>query len=67
MLTLTVLAASLVLPPPPSLLVFGQVHVLTLVFGATALGICVDYVFHVLCATATGLTGARLVKHFLSP
>lgn len=28
--------------------VFGQVHVLTLVFGTTLLGLCIDYVVHLL-------------------
>lgn len=66
-LTLTVLAASLVFAAATVLLVFGQVHVLTLVFGATLLGICVDYVFHVLCATATGLTGGEARQALLKP
>lgn len=66
-LTLTVLAASLVFAAATVLLVFDQVHVLTLVFGATLLGICVDYVFHVLCATATGLTGGEARQALLKP
>ena len=37
--------------------IFGEIHVVTIVFGATLLGVCVDYVFHLLCATSNGLTG----------
>lgn len=46
---------------------FGEVHILTLVFGATLLGICVDYVFHMLCATATGLSGPEAGEKLLKP
>lgn len=66
LVTLLVVSASLLFAAASVLAVFGQVHVLTLVFGATLLGICVDYVFHMLCAVATGLSGpqarAKLIK-----
>ncbi|MDA1075914.1 MAG: MMPL family transporter, partial [Proteobacteria bacterium] len=32
-----------------TVVVFGQVHVLTLVFGSSLIGICVDYALHYLC------------------
>lgn len=28
---------------------FGQIHILTLVFGATLIGVCIDYSFHFFC------------------
>ena len=46
---------------------FGEIHILTLVFGATLLGICVDYVFHMLCATATGLSGSQAKAKLFQP
>lgn len=42
-----------------SVVVFEQLHVLTFVFGATLLGVCVDYVFHVACALQSGLSGLQ--------
>lgn len=48
LLTLVVLAASLIFAASSVVVLFGEVHILTLVFGATLLGICVDYVFHML-------------------
>ena len=32
-----------------TLLIFGEVHVLTLVFGASLVGVCIDYSFHFFC------------------
>ena len=31
---------------------FGSIHIITLVFGATLLGVCVDYIFHYLLTPA---------------
>ena len=67
LLTLVVLAASLIFATSSVVVLFGEVHILTLVFGATLLGICVDYVFHMLCATATGLSGPEAGAKLLKP
>lgn len=67
LLTLVVLAASLIFAASSVVVLFGEVHILTLVFGATLLGICVDYVFHMLCATATGLSGPEAGAKLLKP
>ncbi len=66
-ITLVALAASLIFASCVVLLVFDEVHILTLVFGATLLGICVDYVFHMLCATATGLSGPQAAHKLMKP
>ena len=47
--------------------IFGEIHVVTIVFGATLLGVCVDYVFHLLCATSNGLTGMEASQRLLRP
>lgn len=48
-------------------LVCGSVHLITLVFGATLLGICVDYVFHFLCGCSDGLNGHQVQRRLLRP
>lgn len=65
--TLAALAASLTFACAVTLAVFGEVHMLTLVFGATLLGICVDYVFHLLCAASGGLTGPEARDRLFKP
>lgn len=42
------LATSVLAGLTASLAVFGQIHALTLVFGTTLLGLCIDYVVHFL-------------------
>lgn len=49
LLTLLVIGAGLTGGLATSLLVFGQLHLITLVFGATVIGVSVDYAFHYLC------------------
>ena len=65
--TLSILAASLVFACATVFAIFGEVHILTLVFGATLLGICVDYVFHMLCAVAAGLSGLQARAKLFKP
>ena len=36
-----------------SLLVFGEIHLVTLVFGASLIGVSVDYTFHYCCANSS--------------
>lgn len=48
-----------------TLLVFGQVHVLTLVFGTTLLGLIIDYVFHFLVHRWSGGDGKRALRQVL--
>ena len=67
LITLTALAASLLFASACVVNLFGEIHILTLVFGATLLGICVDYVFHMLCATATGLSGSQAKAKLFQP
>ena len=50
-----------------TLLTFGEIHVITIVFGATLLGICVDYVFHLLCAAVGGRTAQELRAALFKP
>lgn len=38
--------------------IFGEVHVLTLVFGASLVGVCIDYSFHFFCERYLGGHGA---------
>ncbi len=47
---LLVLASGCLLALTVSLLVFGRIHILTLAFGSTLLGVAVDYVLHLLVA-----------------
>lgn len=67
LITLVVLAVSLVFASASVMALFGEVHVLTIVFGATLLGICVDYVLHLLCAVSTGLSGSEAQARLLKP
>ena len=67
LITLAVLAVSLVFASASVMALFGEVHVLTIVFGATLLGICVDYVLHLLCAVSTGLSGPEAQTKLLRP
>jgi predicted exporter len=51
-----------------SLLVFGRVHLLTLVFGATLIGVAQDYGIYFLCrrlAAETSTSSTRLLKGLL--
>lgn len=48
-------------------LIFDRLHVLTFVFGATLLGICVDYVFHAACALLNGAIGIDVRRKLLRP
>ena len=48
------------------LFLFGEVHILTLVFGGSLVGISVDYVFHYYCERAhgpTSLSGMQALAH----
>ncbi|MGN1209202.1 MAG: MMPL family transporter [Duodenibacillus sp.] len=45
----------------------GSVHLITLVFGATLLGVCVDYVFHFLCGCSDGCAGTQVRRRLLRP
>ena len=45
---------------PLTLLVFGQLHLLTLAFGASLIGIAIDYALHVQCHRAVQGTRFRL-------
>lgn len=66
-LALLTLGASFAFAFAATLLLFGSVHLLTLVFGATLLGVCVDYVFHFLCATHSNLTPQQAVQKLSRP
>lgn len=46
-----------------SLLVFGQVHLVTLAFGASLVGVSVDYAFHYLCQVRYSSTDG--LRHIL--
>ena len=48
-------------------LIFDRLHVLTFVFGATLLGICVDYVFHAACALLNEANGVDVRRKLLRP
>jgi len=51
-----------------SLLVFGEVHLVTLVFGASLIGVSIDYTFHYCCANSdlaksrNGLDAIRIIR-----
>lgn len=66
-ITLSVLAVSVLFACSAVIAIFGEVHVLTIVFGATLLGICVDYVFHLLCAVSIGLSGIEARAKLFKP
>ncbi len=66
LLTLTVIGAGLAGGLATSLLVFGQLHLITLVFGATVIGVSVDYAFHYLCdSLRPGWTPQQGLHHVL--
>lgn len=65
--TAAVLLVSVAFAAAATLVVFGEIHVITIVFGATLLGICVDYVFHLLCAAAQNHTGLEARRLLLRP
>lgn len=66
LLTLTVIGAGLLGGLATSLLVFGQLHLITLVFGATVIGVSVDYAFHYLCdSLRPGWTPQQGLQHVL--
>lgn len=48
-----------------SVLVFGQIHIFTLVFGATIVGISIDYCLHFLASTAAASPGRPALRHIL--
>lgn len=62
-----VLAAAVLFAFCSVLAVFGEIHLITLVFGATLLGICVDYIFHFLCGCANGLCGKDTARVLAKP
>lgn len=48
--------------------VFGEIHILTLVFGATLVGVCIDYAFHFFCEcrfAGDGWQPKRAMQHIL--
>lgn len=51
-----------------SLLVFGEIHLVTLVFGASLIGVSIDYTFHYCCANSdlakskNGLDAIRIIR-----
>lgn len=48
-ITLLPLAGGLLTAATGSLLLFGELHLMTVVFGATLLGVCLDYPIHYAC------------------
>ena len=51
-----------------SLFIFGEIHLVTLVFGASLIGVSIDYTFHYCCANSdlakseNGLDAIRLIR-----
>jgi predicted exporter len=43
------LVAGILIATASSLYVFGGIHMMTLVFGATLIGVCIDYPIHYIC------------------
>lgn len=54
------LGCGLLLALPLTLALFGQLHVLTLAFGASLIGIAIDYALHMQCERAVAGSGFRL-------
>lgn len=54
------LGCGLLLALPLTLALFGQLHVLTLAFGASLIGIAIDYALHLQCERAVAGHGFRL-------
>ena len=46
LLTLTTIAGAISFGAFTTQLIFGKIHIITIVFGATLTGVCVDYAFH---------------------
>ena len=66
LLVLLVLASACLVALSTSLLVFGRVHLLTLAFGSTLLGVSVDYAFHFLVNAQRLGSGRRARSHIQS-
>ena len=64
---LAILSATLVFAFCSVVAVFGEIHLITLVFGATLIGVCVDYIFHFLCAVSDGLSGPEAAAGLARP
>jgi predicted exporter len=63
------MTAAYVLALTVSLLVFGSIHIITLAFGSTLLGVAGDYAIHFLVtsqATGSGLAARRHLKHAMA-
>jgi len=63
------MTAAYVLALTVSLLVFGRIHIITLAFGSTLLGVAGDYAIHFLVtsqATGSGLAARRHLKHAMA-
>lgn len=67
MQTLAVLGISIVFAAACVVALFGEIHAITIVFGATLLGICVDYVFHLLCAVSNNIAGLYARERLFRP
>ncbi|MDN3557099.1 MMPL family transporter [Halomonas maura] len=59
------LATGLLLALPLTLLLFGRLHLLTLAFGASLIGIAIDYALHLQCRRA--VQGRRFRLHAMLP
>lgn len=63
------MTAAYVLALTVSLLVFGRIHIITLAFGSTLLGVAGDYAIHFLVtshATGSGLAARHHLKHAMA-
>ena len=67
MQTLAVLGISIIFAAACVVALFGEIHAITIVFGATLLGICVDYVFHLLCAVSNNIAGLYARERLFRP
>lgn len=65
LLVLLTVAVGLLVALSLSLMVFGRIHLITLVFGASLIGVAQDYAIHVLCARASD--GGADAAHRLRP
>jgi len=65
--TLAALLASMFCGAASVVTIFGHIHLLTLVFGATLSGICADYVFHWFTFIKSGQSPAQTEKRLFRP
>lgn len=64
-LSLISIASGIIVGLSSSLFIFGEVHLFTLVFGASLIGVSIDYSFHYFSERLSGIDNDLAIKHIL--